>query len=101
MKGLPGDMRLDIVVDKYLIGNYLRDEVEELIHIALSCTQVNPTERPKMSQVVKMLECNGLVERWDEWQKEEISRHDFSHIQIHFKPDSTYNASNDHLSGPR
>lgn len=88
-------------MDTDLNGNYLKEEVEELIHIALSCTQVKPTERPKMSQVVKMLERNCLVERWAEWQKEKISMQEFSHIHIHFNPDSTYNPSNDHLSGPR
>ncbi|XP_023750659.1 BRASSINOSTEROID INSENSITIVE 1-associated receptor kinase 1 isoform X3 [Lactuca sativa] len=101
VKGLSGDKKLEILVDTDLNGNYLKEEVEELIHIALSCTQVKPTERPKMSQVVKMLERNCLVERWAEWQKEKISMQEFSHIHIHFNPDSTYNPSNDHLSGPR
>ncbi|XP_023750655.1 BRASSINOSTEROID INSENSITIVE 1-associated receptor kinase 1 [Lactuca sativa] len=99
VKGLLGENKMEILVD--VEGNYLQDVVEELIQIALLCTQVIPLERPKMSEVVKMLEGDGLEERWEEWQKEEIYRQEFRHMHVRNKQDSSYNPSNDRLSGPR
>eukprot|EP00252_Welwitschia_mirabilis_P002504 TRINITY_DN12464_c0_g1_i1.p1 TRINITY_DN12464_c0_g1~~TRINITY_DN12464_c0_g1_i1.p1 ORF type:complete len:435 (-),score=91.19 TRINITY_DN12464_c0_g1_i1:379-1683(-) len=66
--------RLDRLVDPRLKGNYVETEVEELIKVALLCTLNSPAERPKMSDVVRMLEGDGLAERWEEWQRMEISR---------------------------
>ncbi|XP_052623126.1 BRASSINOSTEROID INSENSITIVE 1-associated receptor kinase 1 isoform X1 [Lactuca sativa] len=105
VKRLLEDKKLEMLVDADLEGNYLKDGVEELIKIALLCTQVTPSERPKMSEVVKMLEGFGLAERWEEWQKGEIFLQDFSqehNLNIDCViVDSTYNLSNDQLSGPR
>lgn len=75
-----------------------------MIQVALLCTQASPLERPKMSDVVRMLEGDGLAERWEEWQKVEVVRiqtdsaiqHD-SYTYV----DSTYNLPPDELSGPR
>ena len=66
MKGLPLDKKLEIHVGADLQGNYLKDEVDELIQIAFLGTQ--------------MLEDNRLVEMCDEWQKDDISRQEFSQI---------------------
>jgi somatic embryogenesis receptor kinase 1 len=35
---------------------------------------MSPTERPRMVEVVRMLEGDGLAERWEEWQKVELVR---------------------------
>ncbi|KAK4757525.1 hypothetical protein SAY87_018826 [Trapa incisa] len=105
VKGLLKDKRLETLVDDDLHGNYIDDEVEQLIQVALLCTQSNPMERPKMSEVVRMLEGDGLAERWEEWQKEEMFRQDFS--QTHHPhadwivTDSTSQLRPDELSGPR
>ncbi|XP_023750652.1 BRASSINOSTEROID INSENSITIVE 1-associated receptor kinase 1 [Lactuca sativa] len=105
VKGLLRDKKLETLVDADLDGNYVDDEVEQLIQVALLCTQGTALERPKMSEVVRMLEGDGLAERWEEWQKEEIFRQDYN--QAHNQnfdwiiPDSTYNISNEQLSGPR
>lgn len=103
MKGLLKDKRLETLVDPDLEGNYPNDEVEQLIQVALLCTQGTPTERPKMSEVVRMLEGDGLAERWEEWQKEErfhqeVSRNPPSTTWI---LDSTTEMPPDELSGPR
>ncbi|KAL8222703.1 hypothetical protein R6Q57_020102 [Mikania cordata] len=104
VKGLLKDKKLETLVDADLEGNYNKDGVEKLIQIALLCTQATPLDRPKMSEVVRMLEGDGLTNRWEEWQKKEISRQAFSHNHISY-PDfiisDSYNPSNDHLSGPR
>ncbi|GLT27329.1 hypothetical protein SLA2020_023350 [Shorea laevis] len=105
VKGLLKDKKLEILVDSDLQGKYVQDEVEQLIQVALLCTQGSPMERPKMSEVVRMLEGDGLAERWEEWQKEEMSRQDFS--QSHHPntgwiiADSTSHIPPDELSGPR
>ncbi|KAJ6828159.1 putative somatic embryogenesis receptor kinase 2 isoform X1 [Iris pallida] len=74
VKGLLKDKRLEMLVDPDLQNNYIDTEVEALIQVALLCTQGSPMERPKMSEVVRMLEGDGLSERWEEWQKVEVDR---------------------------
>ncbi|KAJ9562164.1 hypothetical protein OSB04_007324 [Centaurea solstitialis] len=59
------EKKLDILVDKDLTNNYDRMELEELVKVALLCTQYLPGHRPKMSEVVRMLEGDGLAERWE------------------------------------
>ncbi|KAL9682254.1 hypothetical protein QQ045_014049 [Rhodiola kirilowii] len=105
VKGLLKDKRLETLVDADMQGNYDDDEVEQLIQVALLCTQGTPTERPKMSDVVRMLEGDGLAEKWEEWQKEETLRSEVSH-HLHTANtgwilDSTSNLQADILSGPR
>ncbi|XP_022922501.1 BRASSINOSTEROID INSENSITIVE 1-associated receptor kinase 1-like [Cucurbita moschata] len=104
VKGLLKDKRLETLVDPDLAGKYPDDEVEQLIQVALLCTQGTPTERPKMSEVVRMLEGDGLAERWEEWQKEERFHQDVSrnpHPSATWILDSTAEIPPDELSGPR
>ncbi|KAL6318260.1 hypothetical protein AAG906_035803 [Vitis piasezkii] len=74
VKGLLKEKKLEMLVDPDLKNNYVEAEVEQLIQVALLCTQGSPMDRPKMSEVVRMLEGDGLAERWDEWQKVEVLR---------------------------
>ncbi|KAK5837092.1 BRASSINOSTEROID INSENSITIVE 1-associated receptor kinase 1-like [Gossypium arboreum] len=105
VKGLLKDRRLETLVDADLQGNYIDHEVEQLIQVALLCTQGTPMERPKMSEVVRMLEGDGLAERWEEWQKEEMFRQEFNHNHQQnadwIIADSTSYLRPDELSGPR
>lgn len=105
VKGLLKDKKYETLVDADLQGNYNEEEVEQLIQVALLCTQSTPTERPKMSEVVRMLEGDGLAERWEEWQKEEMFRQDYNHVHHPHTDwiiaDSTSNIRPDELSGPR
>ncbi|KAK4377186.1 hypothetical protein RND71_003482 [Anisodus tanguticus] len=105
VKGLLKDKKYETLVDADLQGNYNEEEVEQLIQVALLCTQSTPTERPKMSEVVRMLEGDGLAERWEEWQKEEMFRQDFNHVHHPHADwiiaDSSSNIRPDELSGPR
>ncbi|KAE8672761.1 BRASSINOSTEROID INSENSITIVE 1-associated receptor kinase 1 [Hibiscus syriacus] len=110
VKGLLSDRKLETLVDSDLSGNYVDEEVEQLIQVALLCTQSTPMERPKMAEVVRMLEGDGLAERWEEWQKDEIVRKEFNHAYHfnHHQPngnwiiaDSTSHIPPDELSGPR
>ncbi|KAL9368347.1 hypothetical protein Peur_039546 [Populus x canadensis] len=104
VKGLLKDKKLEMLVDADLTGNYIDDEVENLIQVALLCTQSSPMERPKMSEVVRMLEGDGLAERWEEWQKEEVFRQEFNHTHhahTNWIVDSSSHIPPDELSGPR
>ena len=110
MKGLLNEKKLETLVDADMKGEYIDEEVEQLIQVALLCTQGTPTERPKMSEVVRMLEGDGLAERWEEWQKEEIFRQEYNHnyhqndwiiADANAIPDSTPNLRPEELSGPR
>lgn len=85
MKALLNDRRLETLVDADLQGSAM--------------------ERPKMSEVVRMLEGDGLAERWEEWEKEEMFRHAYNnnirHPITNWNLDSTTHIAPDELSGPR
>ena len=94
-----------MLVDANLQVNYVTEEVEELIQVALLCTQNSPTERPKMSEVVRMLEGDGLAQKWDQWQREEVFRQECipsHHSNANWNiVHSTFNLLPDELSAPR
>ncbi|KAJ9686919.1 hypothetical protein PVL29_015678 [Vitis rotundifolia] len=103
VKGLLKDKKLETLVDADLQGDYIEVEVEELIRVALLCTDGAAAQRPKMSEVVRMLEGDGLAERWEQWEKDDIIRQEYNHIP---HPDSNWIDSTaglrpDELSGPR
>ncbi|XP_017219852.1 protein NSP-INTERACTING KINASE 1 isoform X2 [Daucus carota subsp. sativus] len=65
VKKIYQEKKLDVLVDKDLKNNYDTVELEELVKVAFLCTQYLPGLRPKMSEVVRMLEGDGLVEKWE------------------------------------
>ncbi|XP_043723739.1 somatic embryogenesis receptor kinase 2 isoform X2 [Telopea speciosissima] len=104
VKGLLKEKKLEMLVDPDLQNNYVEAEVEQLIQVALLCTQGSPMDRPKMSDVVRMLEGDGLAERWEEWQKVEVVRQEVElapHRNSEWIVDSTDNLHAVELSGPR
>ncbi|XP_057969058.1 probable LRR receptor-like serine/threonine-protein kinase At2g23950 [Malania oleifera] len=58
------EKKVEMLADRELGSNYDRIEVGEMLQVALLCTQYLPAHRPKMSEVVRMLEGDGLVEKW-------------------------------------
>ncbi|XP_054809596.1 protein NSP-INTERACTING KINASE 3-like isoform X1 [Prosopis cineraria] len=74
VKKLHQEGRLSQMVDKDLKGNFDAVELEEMVQVALLCTQFNPLHRPKMSEVLKMLEGDGLAERWEEASQKSETR---------------------------
>jgi hypothetical protein len=94
-------------VDKNLNGNYDGDEVKTVIQVSLLCTQASPEDRPAMSEVVRMLEGEGLAERWEEWQQVEVTRRqEIELLQLRQRldwggDDSVYNQEAIQLSGGR
>ncbi|RLN42659.1 putative LRR receptor-like serine/threonine-protein kinase [Panicum miliaceum] len=104
VKKLQREGHLDAIVDRNLNSNYNGQEVQMMIQIALLCTQASPEDRPSMSEVVRMLEGEGLAERWEEWQQVEVTRReDYERMQQRFDwgEDSIYNQDAIELSAGR
>ncbi|CAI0422368.1 unnamed protein product [Linum tenue] len=104
VKKLEREKRLDAIVDRNLSRSYNMVEVEMMIQVALLCTQASPEDRPAMSEVVRMLEGEGLAERWEEWQHVEVTRRqEYERVQRRFDwgEDSFYNQDAIELSGGR
>lgn len=64
VKKIQQEKKVELLVDRELGSNYDRIEVGEMLQVALLCTQYLPAHRPKMSEVVRMLEGDGLAEKW-------------------------------------
>ncbi|CAD5187607.1 unnamed protein product [Musa acuminata subsp. malaccensis] len=96
---------LDMLVDRDLKNNYDRVEVEEIIQVVILCTQYLPGHRPKMSEVVRMLEGDGLAERWEASRRIEAHKlkvpEIFSEQYSDITDDSSLLIDAIELSGPR
>lgn len=95
-----------MLVDKDLRSNYDPIEIEEIVRVALLCIQYLPSNRPKMSEVVRMLEGDGLAEKWEASQRAEASRvraNEFSSSERYsdLTDDASLFAQAIELSGPR
>lgn len=73
IKKLLRERRLHDIVDSNLKA-YDPKEVEMIVQVALLCTQNAPEDRPRMAEVVKMLQGVGLADRWAEWERLEEAR---------------------------
>lgn len=106
VKQLNQEKRLEILIDKDLKNDYDRVELEEMIQVALLCTQFHPNQRPKMSEVVRMLEGDGLAEKWEATQRAEYTKsraNEFSSSERYsdLTDDSSLLVQAMELSGPR
>ncbi|XVE86796.1 hypothetical protein DITRI_Ditri18aG0062900 [Diplodiscus trichospermus] len=104
VKKLESEKKLDAIVDRNLNKNYNIQDLEAMIQVALLCTQASPEVRPAMSEVVRMLEGEGLAERWEEWRHVEVTRRqEYERLQRRFEwgEDSLYNQDAMELSGGR
>ncbi|KAK6242545.1 hypothetical protein SCA6_007934 [Theobroma cacao] len=100
------EKKLEMLVDKDLKNNYDRIELEEMAQVALLCTQYLPSHRPKMSEVVRMLEGDGLADKWEASQRAEATRsraNEFSSSERYsdLTDDSSLLVQAMELSGPR
>ncbi|PAN24020.1 hypothetical protein PAHAL_4G185300 [Panicum hallii] len=106
VKKMHQEKKLDVLVDKGLKGGYDRIELEEMVQVALLCTQYLPGHRPKMSEVVRMLEGDGLAERWEASQRADshkfkVPEFSFSRCYSDLTDDSSLLVQAVELSGPR
>lgn len=77
-----------------------------MVRVALLCTQYLPSHRPKMSEVVRMLEGDGLAEKWEASHRAESTRgraNEFSSSERYsdLTDDSSLLVQAMELSGPR
>ncbi|KAE8730214.1 Protein NSP-INTERACTING KINASE 1 [Hibiscus syriacus] len=63
-----------ILLLELITGNFDRIELEEMVQISLLCTQFNPLHRPRMSEVLRMLEGDSLADKWEASQTVETPR---------------------------
>nr|CAB3447803.1 unnamed protein product [Digitaria exilis] len=106
VKKMHQEKQLDILMDKGLGNKYDHIELEEMVQVALLCTQFLPGHRPKMSEVVRMLEGDGLAERWEASQhtdshKFKLPEFTFSRCYSDLTDDSSLLVQAVELSGPR
>ncbi|XP_065880015.1 protein NSP-INTERACTING KINASE 2 [Euphorbia lathyris] len=106
VKKIHQENKLELIVDKDLKNNYDRIELEEMVRVSLLSTQYTPSHRPKMSEVVRMLEGDGLAEKWEASQKAEATRsraYEFSSSERYsdLTDDSSLLVQAMELSGPR
>ncbi|KFK32690.1 hypothetical protein AALP_AA6G276300 [Arabis alpina] len=99
VRKLHKEMKVEELVDRELGTNYDRIEVGEMVQVALLCTQFLPAHRPRMSEVVQMLEGDGLAERW----AASHNHSHFYHANISYKTitstDANGNDQTKHLFG--
>ncbi|KAL7170809.1 hypothetical protein ACSBR2_035643 [Camellia fascicularis] len=106
VKKIHQEKKLDTLVDKDLKNNYDQINLEEMVQVALLCTQYLPSHRPKMSEVVRMLEGDGLAEKWEASQRADTTRcraNEFSSSERYsdLTDDSSSLVQPMELSGPR
>ncbi|KAL5179525.1 Protein NSP-INTERACTING KINASE 1 [Glycine soja] len=106
VKKIHQEKKIDLLVDKDLKNNYDRIELDEIVQVALLCTQYLPSYRPKMSEVVRMLEGDGLAEKWEASQRAESTRSRGNELSSSERysdltDDSSLLAQAMELSGPR
>lgn len=95
-----------MLIDNDLKKNYDIIELQEMVQLAMLCTQYLPVHRPRMSEVVRMLEGDGLAEKWESSQRADPNRsraNEFSSSERYsdFTDDSSLIAQEMELSGPR
>ncbi|KAL6532782.1 hypothetical protein OROGR_013742 [Orobanche gracilis] len=77
VKKIQKEKKIELLVDGELGTNYDQVEIGEMLQVAILCTQYLPTHRPKMSEVVRMLEGDGLAEKW-------AASHSYIHTPVKF-----------------
>ena len=100
--------QLSLFVDQKLRSNHYSTELEKMVQIALLCTMCKPCHRPKMSEIIKMLEGgDGVAEKWESVKNIEDPNPDWSpefvSIGINYDDENQRNSIEQaiELSGPR
>ncbi|GMY37503.1 probable LRR receptor-like serine/threonine-protein kinase At5g45780 isoform X1 [Fagus crenata] len=106
VKTLYEEKRLEVLVDRDLRGCFDAFQLEKAVEAALQCTQSHPNLRPKMSEVLKVLE--GLVEQSGHTEDSqggtnlsEARACSFSRIYSDVQDESSFIIEAMELSGPR
>lgn len=99
------EKRLEVLVDRDLNGCFSATELEKAVELALLCTQALPNLRPKMSEVMKILEGIigplGPMEEPGDGPAFERRSCSFSRNYSDSHEESSFIIENMELSGPR
>ncbi|KAK6151526.1 hypothetical protein DH2020_014161 [Rehmannia glutinosa] len=90
VKKIQQEKKIELLADRELGINYDPIEVGEMLQVALLCTQYLPSHRPKMSEVVRMLEGDGLAEKW-------AASHNYIHTPAKFSCNNSKSRSNEDI----
>lgn len=106
VRTLQEEKRLEMLIDRDLKGCFNAEELEKAVELALLCTQPHPTLRPKMSEVLKVLESmvgpSGHVEEESQGALSGEGRAcSFSRNYSEVKEESSFIIEAMELSGPR
>ncbi|KAG2684029.1 hypothetical protein I3760_10G060300 [Carya illinoinensis] len=106
VRTLHEEKRLEVLVDRDLRECFNALQLEKVVEVALQCTQSHPNLRPKMSEVLKVLE--GLVEQSGHTEDSqggtnlcEAMASSFSRINSDAHQESSFIIEAMELSGPR
>uniref|UniRef100_A0A9I9CR74 non-specific serine/threonine protein kinase n=1 Tax=Cucumis melo TaxID=3656 RepID=A0A9I9CR74_CUCME len=106
VRTLHEEERLDVLVDRDLKGCFDAMELEKCVELALQCTQSHPQLRPKMSDILKILE--GLVGQSSQMEESPVGAslyedraHSFSRNYSDIHEESSFVVEAMELSGPR
>ncbi|CAA0820000.1 Probable LRR receptor-like serine/threonine-protein kinase [Striga hermonthica] len=88
VKKIQQEKKIEVIVDRELGMNYDQIDISEMLQVAILCTQYLPAHRPKMSEVVRMLEGDGLAEKW-------AASHDYIHAPAKFSCNSDRSRSSE------
>ncbi|XP_050221676.1 probable LRR receptor-like serine/threonine-protein kinase At5g45780 [Mercurialis annua] len=104
VRTLHEEKRLDVLVDRDLKGCLDALELETMVELSLRCTLSNPSLRPKMSEVLKVLE--GLVGQLGAEETQGCSNYEtracsFSRHYSDVQQESSFIIEAMELSGPR
>ncbi|XP_025885148.1 probable LRR receptor-like serine/threonine-protein kinase At5g45780 isoform X2 [Solanum lycopersicum] len=106
VRNLFEEKKVEMLADRDLRGCFNAEELEKTVEVALQCTQSNPNNRPKMSEVLRILE--GITEQMghvDESQGGsnicQTSAFSFSRNFSDIHEESSFTFEPIELSGPR
>ncbi|KAL5989699.1 hypothetical protein ACLOJK_010592 [Asimina triloba] len=102
VRGAYEEKRLDALVDVELGSSYNVDELEKAVGVALLCTQSDPSLRPRMSEVARVLETmSGTTEHMEDPQGVPCGRVcSFSRSYSNYLDESSFIVEAMELSGP-
>ncbi|XP_021910661.1 probable LRR receptor-like serine/threonine-protein kinase At5g45780 isoform X1 [Carica papaya] len=105
VRTLQEERRLEVLVDRDLKGCYDGSQLEKAVELALQCTQSHPNIRPKMSDVLKILESlvgqSGMEEAQVGTNISEMNACSFSRNYSNVLDESSFIMEAMELSGPR
>ncbi|XP_027105563.1 probable LRR receptor-like serine/threonine-protein kinase At5g45780 isoform X2 [Coffea arabica] len=106
VRALYQEKRLEVLVDRDLRKCFNAEELEKVVEVSLQCTESSPSLRPKMSEVLRILETIAgqsahVEETQDRENQCEGRSFSFTRSLIEVREESSFIIEAMELSGPR